>query len=337
MRSLPADLEPERVATALADGWQLEATSMQYVPEGGGSYHWKLSGERDQAHFVTVDDLDGKDWFGDTRQQTFDGLRRALGTAAALRSEAGLEFVVAPLPGSDGELLHRLDDRYSVSVFPFLTGRSYPFGRYQDPELRRQAVDMIAALHLASAVAQDRAPHHVPSFQGRADLTALVLDPDRPWQGGPFSEDARRLMVTRTADIARLTDGFDRLVEATSPARSNTVVTHGEPHPGNVMSLTDRVVLIDWDTVAIAPPERDVCLIAGPDGGDVVDRYQETTGRELDPRVLTLYRLRWYLDDLGSTIAMFRNDHRDTSDTRRWLDSLAPQLEELTDWLDLVG
>lgn len=337
MRSLPADLEAERLATTLANGWQLTTTSMQYVPKGGGSYHWKLAGERGRAHFVTVDDLDTKDWFGGTRQETFGGLRRALGTAAALRSEAGLAFVVAPVPSSDGELLRRLDDRYSVSVFPFLTGHSYPFGRYPDAGLRRKAVDMVAALHLATPVAKDRAPHHVPGFQGRADLEAFVADPDRPWQGGPFSQDAHHLLVTRTAQIACLTDSFDHLVDATAEARANTVVTHGEPHPGNLMSVNDALVLIDWDTVALAPPERDVCLIAADEDDGVVDRYQKATGRELDRTVITLYRVRWVLDDLASAISMFRNGHRYTRDTRRWFDSLEPQLERLPAWLDRLS
>lgn len=337
MRSLPADLEHDRLATALAEGWRLEAASMQYVPEGGGSYHWKLADERGQAFFVTVDDLDAKDWFGGTRHGAFDGLRRALGTAAALRSEAGLEFVVAAVPARDGELLRRLGDRYTVSVLPFLIGRSYPFGDYPDDGLQREALDMIAALHQSTPVVRDRAPRHVPGFQGRADLARFLADPDRRWQGGPFSEAAHRILSNRAPDIARLTDGFDGLVEATAAARAGTVVTHGEPHPGNLMSVNDALVLIDWDTVALAPPERDVCLIAADEDDGVVDRYQKATGRELDRTVITLYRVRWVLDDLASAISMFRNGHRYTRDTRRWFDSLEPQLERLPAWLDRLS
>jgi spectinomycin phosphotransferase len=105
-----------------------------------------VTGEDGRPDFVTVDDLDSKDWMGDTRQAAFEGLRRALATAAALRYEADLEFVVPAVAARDGELVRRLDDRYAVSVFPFLAGHSYPFGRYGDARLRGQALDMIAAL-----------------------------------------------------------------------------------------------------------------------------------------------------------------------------------------------
>lgn len=319
---------------ALADAWQLRAASVEYLPEGGGGHHWVLTGADGLRHFVTVDDLDGKDWLGGTRQAVFGGLRRALGTAAALRHQAGLEFVVAPVPARDGELLRRLDGRYAVSVFPFLAGRSYPFGPYPDERLRGQALEMIAALHQSTAAVRGLAPAHMLTFSGRGDLDAFLLDPGRPWDGGPFSQGAHRLAAARATDLARLAAGFDHLADATAPARADPVITHGEPHPANLMSAGGRLVLIDWDTAALAPPERDVSLVAaGP--GDT-DRYQQAAGRELDPAVITLYRLRWYLDDLASAIRMFRHEHRYTPDTRQWQQDLAPMLEQLARWLDLL-
>ena len=94
---------------------------------------------------------------------------------------------------------------------------------------------------------------------------------------------------------------------AVGPAgtRANLVITHGEPHPANLMLAAGRLVLIDWDTAALAPPERDVSLIATT-SGEGTDRYQQAAGRNLDPAVMTLYRVRWYLDDLASAIRLFR-------------------------------
>jgi spectinomycin phosphotransferase len=308
---------------------------MEYVPAGAGSYHWKLTDDGGRSRFVTVDDLDSKDWFGHVRESVFDGLGRALGTAAALRHEAGLEFVVAPIATRDGEFLHCVDDRYTVSVFPFLTGRSYSFGAYTDGRLRGQALDMIAALHQSTEAVRDRAPRHVPSYGGRDDLAAFLMEPDRSWDGGPFSDAAHRLLMTNAAPIAQLAAGFDRLVESTAPAREHPVISHGEPHQANLMSVDGRLVLIDWDTVAMAPPERDVSLIA-TSRREGIDRYEQATGRVLDRAVIALYQLRWYLDDLASAIRMFRKPHRDTADTRLCWDGLAPHLEQLPRWLDLL-
>src|SRR5262249_18410309 len=147
-----------------AQAWQLRAASMKYLPEGGGGHHWVVAGHDGRRHFVTVDDLDCKDWLGDTRDAVLTGLRRALGTAAGVRPGAGLEFVVAPVPALDGEFTSRLDSRHAVSVFPFLAGHSHPFGGYPDEQLRRQALELIAALHQATGAVRGLAPEHVLSF-----------------------------------------------------------------------------------------------------------------------------------------------------------------------------
>jgi uncharacterized protein len=63
--------------------------------------------------------------------------------------------------------------------------------------------------------------------------------------------------------------------------RSATVVTHGEPHPANVMLVTGTLVLIDWDTVALAVPERDLWMVA-PIGDDRFGRYEAVTGHMTD-------------------------------------------------------
>ena len=323
----------ERLREALAEGWRLRVASLEYVPEGGGSHHWKLTDEDCLPHFVTVDDLEDKDWLADTREAVFEGLERALATASELRDSAGLQFVVAPVGARDALPLHRIDSRYTVAVFPFLAGRSYPFGPYADAELRERALDMIIAVHRCTPVVRDRAPDHVLRFGGQRDLSAFLIDRDRPWDGGPFSQPAHRLLAAHTRELTDLVAGFHRLVDLTASARAEPVITHGEPHPGNLMSVDGRLFLLDWDTAALAPPERDLFLIAATGARDL-DRYQRATGRHIDAAVITLYRLRWYLDDLGSAVRLFRNRHGDTPDTRRWRDGLAPRLAQLPVWLN---
>jgi spectinomycin phosphotransferase len=309
---------------------------MEWVPEGGGSHHWKVTDQEGRIHFVTVDDLANKDWMAATVEAVFEGLGRALAAAHALRHTVGLTFVVAPIATCDGQLTVRIDDRYSVSVFPFLKGRSYPFGPYPCARLRNKVVDMIVAVHQSAPAVRSVAPLHTPRFAGRSELVEFLIDPGCSWAGGPFSGQTRLLLASHADHLACLLEAFDDLSDLTAQARAETVLTHGEPHPGNVMSVEHRTVLIDWDTAALAPPERDLSLIATADGGGI-ERYQQATGRDLDPAVMTFYRLRWYLDDLGSAIRLFRNRHFDTPDTRRWWNGLAPRLDRLSDWLDRLS
>jgi spectinomycin phosphotransferase len=337
VRSPPASLTLERLHEALAAGWGVRAAALEYVPAGAGSHHWKLTGENGEPHFVTVDDLDEKNWLGDGRDAVFTGLGHALGTAAALRREAGLEFVVAPVPGLDGDLVRRLDDKQTVSVFPFLAGLSYPYGSYGDSLLRDQALDMVATLHRSALPPGATVPAHVPGFGGRDDLEAFLADPGRPWNDGPFGGAVRGMLAPCAAELSRLLAAFDRLVESTAAARASPVITHGEPHPGNLMLVEGTLRLIDWDTTALAPPERDMSVVVAAEDERGLDRYQDRTGRRLNPAVLTLYRARWYLDDIASATRMFRHRHRDNADSRLWRDSVAPRLRLLPEWLVRLG
>jgi len=336
MRSPPADLSLGDLAAELAAGWGLRGAAPAYVPEGGGSHHWRLDGDDGRPWFVTADDLDGKDWLGSTRESVFSGLGHALATAAALRDAAGLDFVLAPVAAGDGGLLHHLGDHYAVSVYPFVDGHSYPFGPYPDA-MRDAVLDLIAALHRATPEVRDLAPRHVLRVAGWADLDAFLREPERAWDGGPFAAGAHGLMLAHAQDLAWLTAAFGRLAGATAAARAaEPVITHGEPHPANLLSAGGRLLLIDWDTAGLAPPERDLSLIIG-ESGEGADRYHEAAGRAHDPAVLTLYRARWYLDDLASAVRLFRRPHSSTADTERWFDGLAPRLARLPEWLGQLG
>lgn len=263
-------------------------------------------------------------------------LSRAYRTAAALRDGAGLQFVMAPIAASDGQPLCRVDDRYAASVFPFLAGRSHGFGPYSDGGLRSRVLDMICALHQSTPVVRDCAPRHVLRFAGREDLESFLARPGQRWESGPFAEAARDLLRPHAAALAQLVREFDRLAESTRRVRAHVVITHGEPHPANVMAVDGRLLLIDWDTVGLAPPERDVSLIV-TGANDGIERYQQATGIELSPSVITLYRLRWYLDDVASAVGMFRNPHDDTPDTRLWRDDLSGHLDQLPEWREALA
>jgi spectinomycin phosphotransferase len=104
-------------------------------------------------------------------------------------------------------------------------------------------------------------------------------------------------------------------------ADAGVVVTHGEPHPGNLLRTRAGLTLIDWDTVALARPERDLWMIADaePGGGGrrLVARYQEQTGITLDPEALVAYRRLWALADLAAFTRRLRGEHHEGADARQ--------------------
>ena len=219
MRTRPVDVDDGEVVAALVAGWALAVGSLHYVPLGGGSHHWRFVDRGGRSWFVTVDDLDDKDWLGDTRVTVLAGLRRAFRTAVALRQDAGLRFVAAPLAGIDGDVVRRLGARYAVSVRPFLIGETYPFGPHPDPDRRAEVLEMVIAVHRATAAVGRRPALAEPTVGARDDLDAFLEDPQRPWDSGPFGEVARDLLASQAAALGEVVAGFDWLVGSMASTR----------------------------------------------------------------------------------------------------------------------
>ncbi|HEU5386443.1 MAG TPA: aminoglycoside phosphotransferase family protein [Streptosporangiaceae bacterium] len=328
MRDLPEGITERDVARALADGWDLAAWTLEYAPVGGGSYHWAAAGGAPgERRFVTVDDLDDKGWLGRTRPAVLAGLRAAMDAAVTLRRQDGLGFVVAPVPAGTGETVLPVGGRHAVAVFPFLAGTPFHWGEPLPAPERAELIAMLAALHQADPAAV-RLPRTGPGLSWRGDLETALDELGRPWAGGPYSEPARELLAGAARTVRRQLEALDRW--SARLAAAPVVITHGEPHPGNVIHSGDGLLLIDWDTVGLAPPERDLWMVA-TESGDEARRYTELTGRPVDPAVLEFYRLRWALDDLSCFIRDLRAPHRRTPGTEDSWRSLKVTLTDLAD------
>ena len=314
MRARPPGLDDDEVISGLEQGWDLDVDALAYVAKGGGSYHWTADVRDGTRYFVTVDELDAKPWFGSDRESTFDGLRTAFDLALTLRENEGHDFVLAPLRSGDGESLRRVSPRYSVALFPYVDGRVGDFNVALVGADRAQVLDLLAELHRSPTNALPPAMDRGRALPGRAALEAALRDVGRVWDAGPMAEATRALVIEHAGELREWLATFDRLTAEIAQHDCPLVVTHGEPHPGNLMWSGADVFLIDWDTVGLAVPERDLWLL--DDGtADGFARYTKSSGRAVDPTAIALYRLTWTLADLASYIPYLRTADDTNADT----------------------
>jgi spectinomycin phosphotransferase len=309
----PPDISDAELAALLRTGWQLGPVDLEHLPVGFGGYHWRVADDAGNRWFVTAQD----------RAATYSReLMAAMQTAAAL-AESGLDFVVAPERASGGEAARSLGPRYAVTVFPYHEGTSGQWGDVLTGADLAAVTQMLAVLHRAAPPAG--IPVRSLALAERAVLEASVRERGAPWSGGPFAEPARALVAEHAASLTGALARFDRLAETVRGDGRPLVVTHGEVHPGNLLRTEGRLLLVDWDSVGLAPPERDLWWV-----GEAAATYTSLSGLPVSQDALELYRLRWVLDDIGEFLAEFRAPHRRTADTevcweglRRWMESLA--------------
>lgn len=310
----PETFSDRDLLVALTGHWNLRADSVRYVPKGAGSYHWVVAALGHSRYFVTVDDLDTKPWISDQREASFGGLRVAYETARVLESRAGLSWVVGPLQASDGSVIVRLSDRYAVSVYPFVEGVA---GRWGDrvPRHRRAALlRQLAGLHQVTGQVDAGITRRPLDLPERPLLRAALDALGRPWRGGPYAEPARQALAGRAETVTGWLAELDGLARSLAAAQEEQlVVTHGEPHPGNLIMTGQGLRLIDWDTAALALPERDLWMLDDGSAG-AFGPYVEVTGRSVNGTAVRFFRLAWTLSDIASFAAMFRAPHQQT----RW-------------------
>ncbi len=259
-----------------------------------------------------MDDLDDKPFLGGSEEEVYERLRGALATAHSLRHGAQLEFVVAPLETGTGYPMHRISARFSLAVYPFVDGGRGLAPKLLDPDARQAVSQMLDRLHSVSpadAPLARRVPVEVPL---RADLERALEQLNKEWSGGPFAEPTRALLAVHAPRVREMLDTYHRLRASVESHAGEPVVTHGEPHRRNLIRAADGYLLVDWDTVGLAAPERDLWMLGDASG---------------DRDAIDLYRVRWRLDDISSCVTLLRSVHGNDEDSEKALHGLRNSLE----------
>jgi spectinomycin phosphotransferase len=316
VRERPAGIRDCELAALLREQWAVAVTGLRYLPEGFGGYHWLATDDAGRRWFVTATGL-GSMYGTD--------LVPAMETAAGL-ADAGLDFVVAPVRTAAGPAVAPLGAGYGVTLFRYVAGTPGRWGDALGPADRLAVVRMLAALHLTERPAS--VPVRDPRLAGRGQLAAALAGLAEPWTGGPFAEPARKLLAAHGTDLTGALGRFDDLVRTVAADGRPPVVTHGEPHPGNLLHDGSRLLLVDWDTVGAAPPERDLWWVLTAGGAEAA-AYAELTGRAVSQDAVDLYRLRWPLDDLCLIVPELRAPHERDADTETSFAGLRASLRAL--------
>ncbi|HSS89636.1 MAG TPA: aminoglycoside phosphotransferase family protein [Streptosporangiaceae bacterium] len=325
MREQPGHLDQRDLARILREQWGLVPGRLRHLPVGFGDHHWELTGAAGGRWFVTVAELAGG-WRGAGPAAGFADLRASMETVTVLH-RAGLEFAVAPVPTTGGQALAPLGAGHAVAVFPYVDGAAGDFGDGLPGRDRLALIGILARLHGATPLARRTALARSPTPASRPALEAALGELGQPWSGGPYSGPVRRLLARHAARLGRALARFDELVGAAAGS-GPPVITHGEPHPGNIMRSGGRLLLIDWDTAGLALPERDLWLGAGDDAR-AAGRYAELTGRRVSGAAMDLYRLRWRLDDIALSVRDFRAPHEQNKDSALMWDALTEEIGEI--------
>ncbi|CAA9379003.1 MAG: hypothetical protein AVDCRST_MAG75-799 [uncultured Propionibacteriaceae bacterium] len=200
-----------------------------------------------------------------------------------------------------------------VSCTRWLQGTVAGSGPIENDWLATSNAAALARLHAAQA------PRQIPVWRRLVEddfCDRLEQSLRRPWTAGPYGEQARRAIAARISDIRRWTASYHRLCRRASD--SPWVPTHGEPHTANQVITESGVVFVDWETVALAPRERDLRTLVDSGYADLVAP---------DWAMIAMFDVEWRLDELSQYSTWFASPHRGTESDRVALEALFEELD----------
>jgi spectinomycin phosphotransferase len=325
MLTEPRDLPTATVLEIVREHWDPDVASAAFVPVGAGAHHWVCAGRRMPRWFVTADDV-----------TTSGRLEELLDTYAAARELAGRgHHVVVPTvppgggvdPDGAGEApVGVVVGAYLVTVTGYLEGASGS-GEYADDNQRALVAGALGELHADTAPVRGRT--WAPGPPMRAELLQLLATLDSPWRSGPMAESVRTALQANVVALHRLYERHDELATRAEAGRSGWVPTHGEPHTANVVWRPAGPVLVDWESLRLAPRERDLrTVLRGADGAEPLSAYVAHGGTgALDDDMVELFDLEWWLWDVADFSVRFFRPHTGDADDVRFHAALLSELD----------
>lgn len=140
-----------------------------------------------------------------------------------------------------------------------------------------------------------------------------------PWSRGPLGEQARQMMHRSLDVVADSLREYSALGSIALDSRERWVPTHGEPHIANQFLVEDDLFLLDWETLALGPPEIDMI--------DLPWSARTELGARED--MLRMFRLEWQLTEIAEYADWFENEHAGNEDDQFALDKLVKELKPI--------
>jgi spectinomycin phosphotransferase len=289
VREPPAELDESGLLDIVRREWDDTVDELQHLPIGFGAHHWAGSAAGQRRLFVTLDRLGPK--------RNGPQLEDAYAAAAALAG-SGLEFVLACLPTAHGGFTVPFGGA-AVSATPWVDGEAGD-GSFTDPLEAARCAVLLARLHHSAPPSRTPVWRPLVARSFPDELERRLMS---PWHTGPYGERARRDVLARLASIRRWTEDYRALTDEAVEARESWVATHGEPDTGNQLATPERRYLVDWESLKLAPAERDLRLFV-----DLGCR-EALTGGSLDWRMVEMFDLEWRLDEISQYAAWFAAPH----------------------------
>lgn len=245
-------------------------------------------------------------------------------------SKLGIKQVIPPLATRTGQL-HATLEKYAVILYPFVEGLNGFERNLSDTQWREFGTAM-KAFHTAKfPLSITRSiPREEFSPQWRESVKMFLKRIEHETFSEPVAREMSVFLKTKSGELLELVNRTEQFAQVLKGQALEFILCHGDIHAWNLL-LTDNgaFYMVDWDTLILAPRERDLMFIGGGLGGkNRTPREEETLFYEgygqtqIDPVALTYYRYERILEDIAVYCGQLFSSNSGGEDRNRSLENL---------------
>ena len=215
------------------------------------------------------------------------------------------KHIIDPVKTSDGDLYTTIDDN-AVILYPFIygtSGRESPFSGNQWIEFGK----LLCEIH------NTRLPENTLSIpreswntKWQTQLKKIMKEIPNCDMENKYTQEFIELLNTKNELLHELTETSEKLILKIKNGNYPFCLCHGDIHAGNIlMTGEDYFYVVDWDTLIMAPKERDLMFIGGGVANmwnreDEEKEFYNGYGKndDVDLEVLVYYRYIRIIEDI---------------------------------------
>lgn len=314
------NLEDEDIVAVLHNEYNLLISSISFLPLGAdlntAVYHASTQ--------------DGSRYFVKLRSGNFDP--RTVRIPHFLKSK-GLTQVIPIIPTKSNQLWADLRE-HKLILYPYIEGHD----GYHRKMTAAQWFEFGSALKKLHST---RLPPEILQAVRQEDFSSrwlhLVHEHLKRIKTQPFNEPIAKELAAFlrsnyeiTFTLVNWTARFRKKVKKESYPM---VLCHGDIHGWNLLIDKDHLFIVDWDTLLLAPKERDLMFIGAGIGNSGYSATEETRlfnrgyGKvEVDPNAITYYRCNRILEDIAIYCNQILLSHEGEQDREQALINLCPTI-----------
>ncbi|WP_335582735.1 phosphotransferase enzyme family protein [Paenibacillus ihbetae] len=230
--------------------------------------------------------------------------------------------VPVPVRTLDGQ--YRCEDQSGIYLlFEYIEGETVGEKALTGAQVR-QLSEIVSELHLLG----EDIPYSTPGIRESFEIPFLRQLEDRLQDGLPNDMEAA-IAPARS----HLFDGIRRartLAERLSGRNLRMALCHMDLHPWNLMMNGDKLVLLDWEGMKLAPVESDLMFMTNTPYFERFMRIYRTrhNGYQMNEDALRFYQFRRRLEDIWEFMEQLLYDEQAEEERRDTLGSLRKELLE---------